>query len=406
MQTRTFLLMGFMATALAACGGGSSSPAASTTPTQAPATGPAPIQSVTFTTGQTASVVIGQSSFTTSSAATTASGISGPYGDPAYLNGVLYLGDYYNNRVLGFNGIPTSSGAAASFVLGQTSFTTSTSGNTLTAMHAPQTTVAYGGDLFVDEYGGNRIDVYIPAPTAATSAPTAAAPQAISFTLTASTDGGLSTPETVAVAGGKLIVTDSKHNRVLIWNTVPSSDTPPSLVLGQTSFSGLTANQGLAAPTAATLNYPAGVWTDGTRLVVLDETNNRVLIWNTFPTTNDQPADLVLGQPNFTTNLANQSSTGAAPTAGTLNNPYDGVTSNGLQLFVTDAGNHRVLIWNTFPTTNDQAADVVLGQPNMTTAAAATSSAGENYPVGLLLVGTQLLVTDESNNRYLVYNGQ
>ena len=32
-----------------------------------------------------------------------------------------------------------------------------------------------------------------------------------------------------------------------------------------------------------------------------DTQNNRVLIWNTIPTKNNQPADLVLGAPNFTT---------------------------------------------------------------------------------------------------------
>ena len=386
--------------ALAGCGGGgSSSPAANL--------GPPPIQAVSFTTGQSASVVIGQSNFTTGTGSTMASGISSPYGNPSILNGVLYLEDYGNNRVLGFNGIPTADGASADFVLGQTNFTTATSGSTMTTMSGPQTTVSYGGDLFVDEYSNNRIDVYIPAPTAASSTPMTVTPQPITFTLTATAAGGLNGPETVAVANGKLIVTDSNNNRVLIWNTVPTSDTPPNLILGQTSFAGIAANQTLAAPTAATLYYPAGVWTDGTRLVVLDENNHRVLIWNTFPTTNDQPADVVLGQPGFTTNLPNQSSVaGTPPTAATLRFPYDGVTSNGLQLFVTDNGNNRTLIWNTFPTTNDQPADVVLGQLNMTTFTAATSQTGEHSPDGLLLTGTQLLVADAHNNRYLVYSGQ
>ena len=385
--------------ALAGCGGGGSNHIASVALPS--------IQAVTFTTGQNALVVIGQSTFTTNASPTTVSGISGPYGNPSVLNGVLYLGDSGNNRVLGFNSIPATNGAAANFVLGQSNFSSALTGHTLTTMYHPETTATYNGDLFVDEYGNNRIDVYIPAPTAATSAPTAPTPQAISFTLTASTVGGLSTPEAVAVAGGKLIVTDSGQNRVLIWNTVPGLDTPPDLVLGQTSFTGAAVNQGFSAPTAATLNYPAGVWTDGTRLVVLDENNNRVLIWNTFPTTNDQAADVVLGQPGFTTNLINQSTTpGAPPSAATLHNPYDGVTSNGLQLFVTDYRNNRTLIWNTFPSTNDQPADVVLGQPNMMTAAGVTSQAGEYTPSGLLLTGTQLLVADESNNRYLVYSGQ
>jgi len=32
--------------------------------------------------------------------------------------------------------------------------------------------------------------------------------------------------------------------------------------------------------------------------------------------------------------------------------PYDGVFSNGTQLFVDDQMNNRILVWNTFPTAN------------------------------------------------------
>ena len=42
------------------------------------------------------------------------------------------------------------------------------------------------------------------------------------------------------------------------------------------------------------------------------------------------------------------------------------VTSDGQRLYVTDLGHNRVLIWNSIPTQNGQAADVVVGQPNMT----------------------------------------
>jgi hypothetical protein len=35
------------------------------------------------------------------------------------------------------------------------------------------------------------------------------------------------------------------------------------------------------------------------------------------------------------------------------------------KLIVADAWNHRVLIWNEFPTQNGQPADVVIGQPGM-----------------------------------------
>jgi len=47
------------------------------------------------------------------------------------------------------------------------------------------------------------------------------------------------------------------------------------------------------------LNHPMGVATDGVRLFVADTCNNRVLIWNSIPTTNYAPADVVVGQPDF-----------------------------------------------------------------------------------------------------------
>ena len=48
-------------------------------------------------------------------------------------------------------------------------------------------------------------------------------------------------------------------------------------------------------------------------LVVIDAGNHRALVWNQFPQSNSQPADLVLGQPDFTT-----SAQVTAPTASTV----------------------------------------------------------------------------------------
>src|SRR5690606_38175173 len=50
---------------------------------------------------------------------------------------------------------------------------------------------------------------------------------------------------------------------------------------------------------ASTLSSPRGLDSDGTRLLVADTLNNRVLAWTAFPTRLGQPADAVLGQPSF-----------------------------------------------------------------------------------------------------------
>jgi hypothetical protein len=351
---------------------------------------------VTFSSGQAASVVIGQPDFSSNASETTASGMSSPYGNADVVDGVLYLGDYSNDRVLGFSTIPSTNGASADFVLGATDLS---SGGTL---GGAQTVAHYGGQLFVALYDDSSVAVYDPIPTADTSAPGAASPEAPSFSITASDVGGLSSPETLAIAAGKLVVTDSDNNRVLIWNTIPTADTAPDLVLGQVDFTGTSSNAGGTA-TASTFDYPAGVWTDGQRLVVVDENNNRVLIWNTFPTEDGQPADLVLGQTDFSGNSENAGL--ASPTASTLDYPYDGVYVNGQQLFVADFSNNRVLIWNSWPTSNGQAADVVLGQADFTTNGDDTTASSMNQPTGVFLYGTQLFVTDEGNNRYLLFDG-
>jgi WD40 repeat protein len=46
--------------------------------------------------------------------------------------------------------------------------------------------------------------------------------------------------------------------------------------------------------------YSVAVSSDGVRLFVTDLGYNRVLIWNSIPTQNNQPADVVVGQPDFT----------------------------------------------------------------------------------------------------------
>ena len=58
----------------------------------------------------------------------------------------------------------------------------------------------------------------------------------------------------------------------------------------------------IVAPSQNALRVPTGVATDGQRLVVADTDNNRVLIWNSIPTSNNQPADVVVGQSGFTSN--------------------------------------------------------------------------------------------------------
>ena len=111
------------------------------------------------------------------------------------------------------------------------------------------------------------------------------------------------TPTAVASDGRVVAVADTNNNRVLIWNSVPTSiNQAANVVLGQTDFtSAKVFGPPLSTPTASSLRGPQGVWIQNGKLYVADTQDYRVLIWNSIPTTNNQPADLVLGQSNFST---------------------------------------------------------------------------------------------------------
>ena len=181
----------------------------------------------------------------------------------------------------------------------------------------------------------------------------------------AASPSNLRLPTAVASDGIHLVVADTNHNRVLIWNRIPTTnDAPADVVVGQPNFTSSTVPTN-GTPSATTMSGPQGVWIQNGRLYIADTQNNRILIYNRIPASNGAAADVVLGATNFTTavqvDLAQQTTTA---TASNLLNPVS-VTSDGNRLFVTDLGYNRILIWNRIPTSNGAPADVVVGQPDM-----------------------------------------
>src|SRR5207244_4371225 len=156
-----------------------------------------------------------------------------------------------------------------------------------------------------------------------------------------------------------------------------------------------TTTENLAA-TPTTLRLPTAVASDGVHLAVADTNHNRVLIWNRIPTSNDAPADVVVGQPNFTST----SLPGNTPNARSMRGPQGVWIQNG-RLYVADTQNNRVLIFNRIPTANGAAADVVLGQtdfsafvqPDLTQQKNNVTAQELLNPVAVSSDGTRLFVT-------------
>lgn len=177
-----------------------------------------------------------------------------------------------------------------------------------------------------------------------------------------SPDSPFLAPRGIYVYDDILIVADTGQNRVFIWKELPLNNpfATPDLVLGQINDTDTGRNAG-SYVSAGTLQYPSGLWTNGEQLIVCDAWNHRVLIWHQFPQRNEQAADVVLGQDDFTGNLPNKGGITTEPSASSLYWPY-GVTVNDGKLWIADTGNRRVLMFDQVPTENGQQASAVIGQ--------------------------------------------
>jgi hypothetical protein len=315
---------------------------------------------VDATTFRPMDVAIGQPNKTSNSGGTSASQIgSFSYGTPTFVGGILYVPDCDNHRVLGFVGLPTEDGAAADFVLGQASFTANTSND--------------------DDQDGTT-----------------------DATLSART---MSCPSAVASDGTRLLVADANNARILVYNALPTTSfAPADVVIGQSS---MTTTDYVYCSLDAPFPYLERLAVGGGKLVVPEYTGHRVLIWNTIPTENGVEPDLVLGQPatgaTCVFNDDDQDGSNGDPSARTLYNPWDAWT-DGERLLVADYDNYRVLLWNTFPTTDFAPADVVIGQSSMTTRDIGAGATGFDEAYTVASNGNQILIPDYERSRVLVFD--
>lgn len=164
-------------------------------------------------------------------------------------------------------------------------------------------------------------------------------------------------PTGLATDGKALLMTDRWNNRVLIWKSAPAKNRPPDLVLGQPDFTRNNPGTGKHQ-----MNWPGNVAIspDGKRIAVADTSNDRVLIWNSFPTKNGAAADLVLDLRQLS---------GGGPEAGAPRPRFGGgmrfgwpwgVWTDGMKLAVVATHGSAVLIWNALPTRDHQPPDLVL----------------------------------------------
>ena len=387
-----------------------------------------------LTTDTTADMVFGQSgSFTTNAAnrggyqgGSTARSMWFPQGVAVDQTGNLYVADQFNKRVLEYNTPLITGNTAANTVFGQGgSFTSNTcdfdtgfvNGASAIDLCEPSGVVLDGvGNLYVSDSGNNRLVEYNTPLTTDTTADTVFG-QGGSFTSNTANQGGLTAdslnrPGILALdADGNLYVADSRNNRVLEFNSPLTTDTTADRELGQLDFvhngPNLIDARGLDTPEAVAIDTS----TTPNRVFVADTNNSRVLGWKDVTAfANGGPADLVIGQPDFVSNVNSVKSLNLCTliSASTLCNPLGLAVDKSGNLFVADTGNSRALEYDhpfascgSFPCVGGPA-NLVFGQDGSFTSA---NNGTLFQPEGVAVDGGgNLYLADTGNNRVLEYN--
>ncbi len=397
-----------------------------------------------FETNQAASVVIGQPNMTSHSP-----NQSWNWTDPGYptsrtlwwpgqlqvQNGRLFVADYHNNRVLIYNSVPAADNAAADAVVGQPNMTSNyrnqqpvgeppwvPGSNTL--YYPDGVYVSPDGKMLIGDSFNNRSLVYNAVPAINNQSADVAIGQSAFTEYHA--NQLLPTPDKYTHyeprhlfvhSDGRVLIADRFNNRVLIFDSIPTShNAKAGVVVGQPDFWSNQTNQGIGWPSSETLYEPTAVFVDSSgRMYVTDTGNNRVLIFNQIPSSNNAFADIVIGQPDFFSGEPNR---GLVFCAGnTLDGPFGAVFADGNRLYIPDSNNNRVLIYEPIPTASGVSATRVLGQPDMNSNWVnqfdpqpdpnnpPTPTARTLYwPDGVYYSQNKLLVADTNNNRVLIYH--
>jgi len=336
----------------------------------------------------------------------------------------LWVSDSGHGRILGFS-VPTGTnltGISATVVKGEPNFTTSGWGNGPAYLHVPLGLAMSNNDtiLWVADSANNRVLGYNnPTVTLTGQAATYLYGQTgygSAHLAPNTTQSGLNNPTDILYdsVDGRFFIADSGNNRIIITGSSGGHITSPAIhILGQTIY---TTNAISSAQNG--MNNPQGISYDSLnkRLFVSDSGNNRVLIFNTLTTTiiNGENALNVLGQDTYDVNTANTTQNGLSNPVGLI---WDNASNN---LFVSDSGNNRVLIFNTLTTTiiNGENASLELGQydnggsPLYTVGGANNSiltddvnALGLDAPNGVNLdpINHRLFVVDSLNERILVF---
>lgn len=232
---------------------------------------------------QLADVVIGQTNFVSSSEGISAVKLNEPSGLLVTSDGKLLIADSFNHRTLIFNSVPQTNGTAADRVVGQVDFFSALVGNGVNQMNQPfSVAISSEGKLVVTELEGNRALIFNEVPTTNGAAADLVIGQS-GFGVNHSdvSQNRFAMMRGVAISpAGELAVADAE-GRVLIFDKVPTINSARAkMVLGQPDFT----TSGLDEVSASALSQPFGLAYDATgKLFVADVDLSRVTVFEGMP---------------------------------------------------------------------------------------------------------------------------
>ncbi|MEY2899976.1 MAG: hypothetical protein RL247_142 [Actinomycetota bacterium] len=177
----------------------------------------------------------------------------------------LAIADRFNNRVLIYSSLPTTT-QAPDIVVGQPNFTDTTPGDGLADLNWPGAIeLTPQGSLLIADTENGRILVYNKVPS------TNGAAADFALDLAALTGNNDAWPWGIWSDGDSLVVTDTRKGKILVWESFPTnSNSPPSVV-----------------SSAQGVGTPRNITSDGTNFLIGDENGSQDNCWGE-PTQNRQ----------------------------------------------------------------------------------------------------------------------
>ena len=289
----------------------------------------------------------------------------------------IYVADSMNNEI---RKVSFTAPYAVTTIAGSTgSGSADNSVGTSASFNGPAGITTDGTNLYVADSGNNEIrKVLLSPPYAVTTIAGSTTPgSADNGTGTSAT---FASPYGITTDGTNLYIADNANYEIR-----KVSLTPPyavTTIAGSSTHSGSADN---ATGTSASFNWPSGITTDGTYLYITDSGNNEI-------------RKASLSSPYAVTTIAGSTGSGSSDnstgTSASFNYPF-GITTDGMNLYVTDAFNNEI---RKVSLTAPYAVITIAGSTGSGSADGTGTSAKFNQPIGITTDGTNLYATDFSNN--------